>query len=135
MFSGSQILSEEWIIHHLRGGVNLALRAADALKVTPEFIDLGGGLGVPYAPEDRELDLGVIGAELQALAKRVAPARLVLELGRFPVAQAGWYLTTVLAQQTHKGRPAVVVDGGSHQRGDMCGLGLRDQRDFLRRSC
>src|SRR5207249_8103140 len=27
--------------------------------------------------------------------------------------------------QTHGGRPAVVVDGGTHQRGDLCGLGLR----------
>ncbi len=125
VFSGSQILSPEGIIHHFRGGVNLALRAADALGVTPEFIDLGGGLGIPYAPGDREVDLAVIGAELAALAQRVAPARLVLELGRYPVAQAGWYLTSVLAQQTHRGRPAVVVDGGTHQRGDMCGLGLR----------
>jgi diaminopimelate decarboxylase len=55
----------------------------------------------------------------------VAPARLALELGRYPVAQAGWYLTSVLAQQTYRGRPAVVVDGGTQQRGDMCGLGLR----------
>jgi diaminopimelate decarboxylase len=125
VFSGSQILSAEGIIHHFRGGVDLSLRAAQALGVTPEFIDLGGGLGVPYAPGDCEVDLDVIGAELRSLAQRVAPARLVLELGRYPVAQAGWYLTTVLAQQTHRGRPAVVIDGGTHQRGDMCGLGLR----------
>jgi diaminopimelate decarboxylase len=125
VFSGSQILSAEGIIHHFRGGVNLALRAADALGVTPEYIDLGGGLGIPYAPGDREVDLEVIGAELHSLAKQVAPARLVLELGRYPVAQAGWYLTSVLAEQTHRGRKAVVVDGGTHQRGDMCGLGLR----------
>ena len=125
VFSGSQILSVEGIIHHLRGGVDLALRAADMLGVAPEIIDLGGGFGVPYAPEDCELDLVRVGAELHSLAQRVAPARIVLELGRYPVAQAGWYLTTVLAEQTHRGRKAVVVDGGTHQRGDMCGLGLR----------
>jgi diaminopimelate decarboxylase len=125
VFSGSQILSAAGIIHHLRGGVNQALRAAEALGVVPEFIDLGGGLGIPYTPGDREVDLAVIGDELRALAERVAPARLVLELGRYPIAQAGWYLTSVLAQQTHRGRAAVVVDGGTHQRGDMCGLGLR----------
>jgi diaminopimelate decarboxylase len=125
VFSGSQILSAEGIIHHFRGGVNLALRAAEALGVAPQFIDLGGGLGVPYAPGDCEVDLDVIGNELGALAEKAAPARLVLELGRYPVAQAGWYLTSVLAQQSHRGRPAVVVDGGTHQRGDMCGLGLR----------
>jgi diaminopimelate decarboxylase len=48
-----------------------------------------------------------------------------MELGRYFVAQAGWYLTTVLARQTVAGRGAVVVDGGTHQRGDLCGIGLR----------
>ena len=52
---------------------------------------------------------------------------MVLELGRYLVAQSGWYLTRVLADQTHHGRKAVVVDGGSHQRGDMCGVGLRQK--------
>ena len=66
VFSGSQILSSEGIIHHLRGGVDLALRTADQLGIVPEIIDLGGGFGVPYAPEDRELDLDVIGAELRS---------------------------------------------------------------------
>jgi diaminopimelate decarboxylase len=91
----------------------------------PEIIDIGGGFGIPYGPDDHELDLSTIGTEMQALVKRAAPARLVVELGRYLVAQAGWYLTTVLAEQTHRGRKAVVVDGGTHQRGDMCGLDLR----------
>jgi diaminopimelate decarboxylase len=127
VFSGSQILSEEGIIHHLRGGVDQSLRAADVLGITPDIIDLGGGLGIPYSSEENELDLAVIGRALDVLAKRASPARLVLELGRYLVAQAGWYLVTVLAQQTHRGRTAVVVDGGTHQRGDMCGLGLRQK--------
>jgi diaminopimelate decarboxylase len=125
VFAGSQILSVEGILHHLRGGLDEALRAADVLGLTPEVIDLGGGFGVPYGPGDAELDLGAIGAELRALQSRAAPARLMLELGRYLVAQSGWYLTTVLTRQTHLGRKAAVVDGGTHQRGDMCGLGLR----------
>lgn len=127
VFSGSQILSAEGVIHHLRGGVKQSLRTAEVLGIAPEIIDLGGGFGVPYAPEDRELDLAAVGAELSALARRVPPARIVLELGRYPIAQSGWYLTTVLAEQTHKGRKAVVVDGGTHQRGDMCGVGLKQK--------
>lgn len=127
VFSGSQILAADGVIHHLRGGVNLALRAAEMLGIVPEIIDLGGGFGIPYAAEDRELDLAVIGEELRSLVKQAAPARLVFELGRYPVAQAGWYLTTVIAEQTRHGRKAVIVDGGTHQRGDMCGLGLRQK--------
>jgi diaminopimelate decarboxylase len=125
VFSGSQVLDAAGVIHHLRGGLELSLRAAAVLGIAPEIIDLGGGFGIAYGPDDRELDLSAVGEELHALALRTAPARLVVELGRYIVAPAGWYLTTVIARQTHGQRPAVVVDGGSHQRGDMCGLGLR----------
>jgi diaminopimelate decarboxylase len=127
VFSGSHILATEGMIHHMRSGVDQALRAADILNLSPQIIDLGGGFGIPYCPGEKELDLAALGEEFRALVKRAAPARLVLELGRYLVAQSGWYLTTVLARQTHRDRPAVVVDGGTHQRGDMCGLGLRQK--------
>jgi diaminopimelate decarboxylase len=125
VFAGSQVLDPAAIVHHLRGALDQSLRAADALGLSPEILDLGGGFGVPYGPEDPDLDMAPVAEEIRALAARAAPARLMLELGRYFVAQAGWYLTTVIAQQTHQGRQAVVVDGGTHQRGDLCGLGLR----------
>src|SRR5262249_12478844 len=127
VFSGSQVLDAAAVIQHLRGGLDLSLQAAEVLGITPEVIDLGGGFGIPYGPEDRELGLAAVGEEMRALARRAAPGGLVVELGRYIVAPSGWYLTTVIARQTHGGRPAVVVDGGSHQRGDMCGLGLRQK--------
>jgi diaminopimelate decarboxylase len=125
VYAGSQVLDAATVSHHLRSGLDLCSRAADLLGIVPEVIDVGGGFGIPYGPEDHELDLAAVGEELLSLAKRAAPARLVLELGRYLVAQAGWYLTTVLTRQTHAGRRAVVVDGGIHQRSDMCNIGLR----------
>jgi diaminopimelate decarboxylase len=125
IFSGSQILEAAAVIHHLRGAFEQSLRAADALGVAPELINLGGGFGIPYGPGESELDLVTIGHALRSLVTRAAPAKLIVELGRYIVAQAGWYLTTVIAHQTHQGRKALVVDGGTHQRGDLCGLGLR----------
>jgi diaminopimelate decarboxylase len=125
IFSGSQVLSADGIIQQMRGALDQASRAAKTLGFTPELINLGGGFGIRYGASDSELDLAAIAAELHSLVDRAAPARLMLELGRYLVAPSGWYLTTVIAQQTHLGRTAVVVDGGTHQRGDMCGLGLR----------
>lgn len=127
VYSGSQILDAAAVVRHLRGACDLSLRAAEILGTRPGILNLGGGFGVPYARGEHELSLSPIAEELAAIQRRVAPSRIVLELGRFLVAQAGWYLTRVVAQQTHQGRPAVVVDGGSHQRADLCGLGLRSR--------
>lgn len=125
IFAGSQVLSPEGVIGHLRGSMDLALRASDVLGISPEVFNLGGGFGVPYGLEQDELDLAPIGKELQDLAERASTARLVLELGRYLVAQAGWYVTSVVGYQNYQERSAVIVDGGTHQRADFCGLNLR----------
>jgi aldehyde dehydrogenase (NAD+) len=125
IFAGSQVLDAAAIVYHLHNALEQSLRAADVLKVSPEIIDLGGGFGVPYGPGESELDLGPIGEELHALVARAAPARIIMELGRYLVGPSGWYLTRVLSLTTKAERTAVVVDGGTHQRGDMCGIGLR----------
>jgi len=125
VFAGSQLLDTDMVNEQLRKAMDLSLRAAVLLQFTPTYINLGGGFGIPYAADDEALDLESISAELTRLAERASPARIVLELGRFLVAEAGWYLTSVVGHQTWQGRPAVIVDGGVHQRADMCGLCLR----------
>jgi diaminopimelate decarboxylase len=125
VFMGSQVLNADDLNGHLRSALDLSLRAADVLRIEPSLLNLGGGFGIPYGAADEELDLAAVGEELGRLAARAAPARIVLELGRYLVAEAGWYLTSVLAHQTYQGRRAVIVDGGTHQRADMCGLCLR----------
>ena len=124
IFAGSQVLNAESLNDHLRRALELSLRAADLLGITPSLLNLGGGFGIAYGPEDEELDLAAVGEELARLVQRAAPARIILELGRYLVSEAGWYLTSVLGHQTNQGRHAVVVDGGTHQRGDICGMNL-----------
>ncbi len=129
VFAGSQVLDAEKLNEHLRWSLDLSLRAAETLGIQPTYINLGGGFGIPYGANDQELDLSSVGADLTNLAARAAPARLVLELGRYLVAEAGWYLTSVVGHQTFQGKPAVIVDGGVHQRADMCGLCLRSNQN------
>lgn len=125
VFSGSQMLSATDVIEHLRGATELSFRASELLRIEPKVLNLGGGFGIPYGVDDRELELEPIEEELSVLVDRASPAKIVIELGRYLVAQAGWYLTTVVACQTNEGRRAVVVDGGTHHRSDVCRLGLR----------
>src|SRR5262249_34119840 len=48
VFSGSQVLEPDHVIHHLRGALEQSLRAADLLGIAPQIINLGGGFGIPY---------------------------------------------------------------------------------------
>jgi diaminopimelate decarboxylase len=125
VFAGSQVLDAEKLNGQLRKALDLSLRAANTLEIEPTYLNLGGGFGIPYGADEPDFSLATVCAELAELAERAAPARLVLELGRYFVAKAGWYLTSVVGHQTFQGQPAVVVDGGVHQRADMCGLNLR----------
>ena len=125
VFAGSQILRCEDVLGHLRAARDLTERAAAALKLSASFINLGGGFGVPYGHDEAELDLEPIGRELAGFCERAPATRFALELGRFFVARAGWYLTSVVGHQTHRAHPSVVVDGGTHQRADLCGLCLK----------
>lgn len=126
VFAGSQILDSESVVRHLEQATTLVCRAADELQIEPEIVNLGGGFGVPYGPGESELHLDVVATALHRIAAKVAPARLLIELGRYLVAEAGWYLTTVVATRGGA-RESVVVDGGSHQRADLCGIGLNSK--------
>jgi diaminopimelate decarboxylase len=125
VYSRSQILQPDLVIENLRRGLELARQAAEALGSKPALINFGAGLGVPYKIDDAPLDFEALAAEMKRVSNLLAPAPVVLELGRFVVAEAGWYLTSVVGHQRRGELEAVVVDGGSHQRSDLCGIGLR----------
>jgi len=60
-----------------------------------EFIDLGGGLGVPEKPGDKPIDLSTVDATLAEIRQAYPQYRLWLEPGRYIVARAGVLLTRV----------------------------------------
>jgi len=65
-----------------------------AAHVDLEFVDVGGGFGVPYREEEPPLDLSAV-AEATREALGEVDAQLAVEPGRYVVADAGVVLTTV----------------------------------------
>lgn len=118
IFAGSQNLSAETIAEVQAKTLDLALRLADRLADPLRYLNLGGGFGIPYFPNDKPLDLAPIGdnlAEVMAkLAKAQPEARAVLELGRYIVGEAGLYVTRVIDRKTSRGEVFLVTDGGLH---------------------
>ncbi|NAS20983.1 pyridoxal-dependent decarboxylase, exosortase A system-associated [Herbidospora sp. NEAU-GS84] len=120
VFAGSQNLRADHICEAQRRTVDLVLGLAD---VSPpiRYLNLGGGFGIPYSQRDRPLDLAPIGENLARLMdERVTPllpdARVVIELGRYLVGEAGVYVTRVVDRKESRGTTFVVVDGGMHHQ-------------------
>ncbi len=117
IYSGSQNLDAAAITQAQRETVDLACRLAAPLRSPLEWVNIGGGFGVPYFPGDRPLALEPIGLALAPLAERVQEqlrAPLVLELGRYFVSEAGIYVARVVDRKVSQGQVFLVTDGGLH---------------------
>jgi diaminopimelate decarboxylase len=79
-----------------------------------DVIDVGGGIGVSYTG-GAEFDLSEFSDGLRgATAQLPVGVRLIFELGRFLVAEAGWYATEVLDLKRAHGSCFAVLRGGTH---------------------
>ncbi|ELY59054.1 diaminopimelate decarboxylase [Natronolimnohabitans innermongolicus] len=76
-----------------------------------EFVDVGGGFGVPYREDKEPLDLEAV-AEATRDALGEVDARLTVEPGRYFVADAGVLLTDVNTVKEARDTLAVGVDAG-----------------------
>lgn len=118
IFCGSQNLSAESIVEANRLTVALAVELIDQAKQRPRFINIGGGYGIPYFPGERPLDVvavgAALGATLDAHAAALESVEIVLELGRYLVGEAGYYVTRVSDIKESQGHTFVMVDGGLH---------------------
>jgi diaminopimelate decarboxylase len=70
------------------------------------WLNFGGGMSIPYRPEEREFPVDEYGAELTRVADRLLRARdltAILEPGRYVVAQSGALLSRVTAKRISGG--------------------------------
>jgi diaminopimelate decarboxylase len=75
-----------------------------------EHIDLGGGLGIPYRPEDPEPPLPSAYAAAITRHTKSLGLKLVFEIGRMIVGNAGILVTKVLYVKRGEAKTFVVVD-------------------------
>ncbi|MGB6163663.1 MAG: IucA/IucC family protein [Pseudonocardiaceae bacterium] len=90
------------------------LRQAARHRITLDVIDVGGGIGVDYTGGGG-FDLPRFTNGLGAAIEQLPPGvKLIFELGRFLVAEAGWYAAEVLDLKCTHGRHFAVLRGGTH---------------------
>lgn len=125
IFSGSQNLRAESIIDAQAKTLELASRLAMHLPDRLRWLNIGGGLGVPYFPGEKPLDVAPI---MSALAERLEQhtvllrdTEVVMELGRYLVGEAGVYICAVSDKKQSRGVTYLVTNGGLHHHLSVTG--------------
>ncbi len=112
---GSGILDESMFLKAMKA----LLKSARSFKDL-EFVDFGGGFGVPYRPEEKPLDMKSLGQKIAALFADFCEhygkkLDLVFEPGRYLICEAGTLLATVTDIKRNPARTFVGVDSGLNQ--------------------
>lgn len=110
MHLGSQIANAD----PMREALPRLLEVVHALRAQGHalrYLDVGGGLSVPYAPGEQLADVADYAALIVSAVQAIG-LELILEPGRFLVADAGVLLTRVLYRKHAAGKEFVVTDAG-----------------------
>jgi diaminopimelate decarboxylase len=118
IFAGSQNLQAEALIEAHDKTFELAARLANSCSMPVAKVNIGGGLGIPYFPGEPRLQLDAVAANLAVLmagrGPELAQAEIVMELGRYLVGEAGYYICQVTDIKESRGQLYLMTDGGLH---------------------
>ena len=84
---------------------DLALEINKKLGIKLEFVNLGGGIGIPYKPEQNPVNLTLISNEVKKLYEEkiqknnLAPLKIFMENGRMITGPFGYLITTVIHEK------------------------------------
>jgi diaminopimelate decarboxylase len=118
MHIGSGILKADPFIRASRKLLKIAGKIHSQLDIEFEFIDIGGGLGVPYTPSEKELDLKAFSQKVSTLLKekikqyRLGHPTLFIEPGRYIVCDAATILTRVNTVKVTPFKRFIGIDAG-----------------------
>lgn len=76
---------------------DLVIEISAKVGITFEFINIGGGIGIPYRPEDKKVDIGKLSKGIErAYKKRNMNLRVYMENGRVITGPYGYLVSKVI---------------------------------------
>lgn len=118
IYSGTQSLKAQAICENWRGFIGIFGRMMRDHAIRPKRLIFGAGLGIPYHLGDQALDIEAISQDIspdmQAFRSldALSDCRMALELGRYLVGPAGYFVTEVISTKTSRGGRIAICDGG-----------------------
>jgi diaminopimelate decarboxylase len=105
----SNELNPQYFIETANMLFDLIVALSQQIGITFSFVNLGGGIGIPYRPDQTAFDLGAFSRGVEALyhskivQNGLHPLQIVMECGRLITGPHGYLVTTALHQkETYK---------------------------------
>jgi diaminopimelate decarboxylase len=128
LYMGTNLADEDALVAQFRQSARTARRVVDALGISLEVLDLGGGFAAPFARAGSPAEYPNLAAALSALLDETFPAwrgggpRVAVESGRYLTATCGTLRTRVLDVKTSRDQHVLVLESGINHLGGMSGL-------------
>ncbi len=97
----SNELDPDYIVETARMLFELVIELKDKEDIRIEFINMGGGIGIPYKPGEKEMDLYYVSGKIKELYENMIvsagldPLNIVFECGRMITGPFGYLVSTV----------------------------------------
>jgi len=98
----SNELDPDYFVETARMMFELAVEIRQKNDIQIEMIDLGGGIGIPYRPEQEAVDLEYLGRRIEEIYNQIIvpgglhPLKVAMECGRMITGPYGYLVATVL---------------------------------------
>lgn len=82
--------------------LEIAIKLKNELGIALEFINMGGGLGIPYKPGEQEIDIHALSKDIKACYEEtlrgsdLTAPKLFMECGRYITGPYGYLITTAV---------------------------------------
>jgi len=98
----SNELDPDFFVETARMMFELAVELKQKLGIRTEIVNLGGGIGIPYRPEQQPVDLEYVGEKIKEVYEQIIvpagldPLRIAMECGRMITGPYGYLVAKVL---------------------------------------
>ena len=122
-------------LHCYAGSLTMMLNLVRQHELMNISLNLGGGFGIPYFSHEKPLDIHTVGIHLGEILDR-NPLKhcidaVIIELGRYLVAESGVYVVRVIDKKISRGKKYLIVEGGmNHHLAATGNLGQAVRRNF-----
>lgn len=127
IYMGTCILDAEEIYRNTEYAICLGIRLAEQFSFELKYLNAGGGFGIPYFMNDKELDLSRLADGMKILEEKykgqLSDTKVFFESGRFLLGDCGVFLIRVLYRKKSKEKVYLVCDGGANFHASSAFLG------------